>query len=135
MHKRALEFRCRIQIVSPDFYRPCPICSPLKPRQDLRTLGPHALQLSTINSQRLQDQRRDLRREDPLCELLRFCDFRTANEAGYVPIIGAQTAVLFDLLFGGCVDDSDVGLHDDVGYKWAIDGGTETSIFIVSETG
>lgn len=43
--------------------------------------------------------------------------------------------MLFDFLFGGCVDDSDVGLHDDVGHEGAVDGGTETWIFCVSEVG
>ena len=69
-----------------------------------------------------------------MCELLRFCDPRTADEAGYVPVVGAQTAVLFDFLFGGRVDGSDEGLDDDVGYEGAVDGSTKTWIFGVSET-
>ncbi len=117
-----------------DFYKPCPIRSPLEPRQDIRSFSPPALQLTAIDSQRLQYQRRNLLREDPLCELLRFCDLRTANEASYIPVIGTQTAVLFDLLFGGRVDDPDVGLDDDVGHERAVDGVTETWISSVSET-
>lgn len=97
----------------------------------MRPFSPHALQLSAINSQRLQNQRRNLRRENLLRKFLRFCDSRTANEASYIPIIGAQTAVLFDLLFGGREDNSDLGLHDDVGHKRAIGGGTETWWFLV----
>lgn len=135
MHKRAVVCYSRIQNSSRDIYRPRLICSPLKPRQYLRPLSPHALQFSPINPQRLQNERRNLRREDPLSEFLRFCDLRTANETSYVPVIGAQAAVLFDFLFGGCVDDSDVGLHDDVRDEGVVDGGTETWMSSVSETG
>ena len=117
-----------------DFYKPYPIRLPLESRQDICSLSPHTLQLTAIDSQRLQYQRCNLLREDPLCELPRLCDLRTANEASYIPVIGAQTAVLFDLLFGGCVDDPDVGLDDDVGHEGAVDGVTETWISSVSET-
>ena len=41
--------------------------------------------------------------------------------------------MLFDLLFGRRIDDSEVGLDDDVGYKWIVDGGTETCISTVSD--
>ena len=114
---------------------PSPVHSPLKPRQDLRPLNPHALQLSPINPQRLQNQRRNLRREDPLREFLRLRDPRTAHEASYVPVIGAQSAVLFDLFLGGRVDDSDDGLDDDVGYEGAVDWGAETWIAVVNGMG
>lgn len=43
--------------------------------------------------------------------------------------------MLLDLLFGGRVDDSDVGLDDDVGYEGAVGGGTETWFLVLSETG
>lgn len=108
------------------FTDPVQIRSPLKPRQNLRPLSLNAFQLSAINSQRLQNQRRNLRREDSLCELLRLSDSRTANETSYVPVIGAQTAVLFDLRFGGRVDDSELGFDDDVGHEWAVNGSTES---------
>lgn len=64
---------------------------------------------------------------------MRLFNPRTADEAGYVPIIGAQPAVLFDLLFGRRVDDSEVGLDNDVGYERAIDGGTKAWILTVSD--
>lgn len=64
-----------------------------------------------------------------------LCDSRTADEASYDPVVGAQTAVLFDLLFRGGVDDSEIGLNDDVGYEGAVDGGTETWDFGVSVIG
>ena len=41
--------------------------------------------------------------------------------------------MLFDLLFGRRIDDSEVGLDDDVGYEWIVDRGTEIWILTVSD--
>ena len=108
-------------------------CSPLESRQDLRPFGSDALQLSAVDSQRLDNQRRNLRRENPLREHLRFPDSRTADEASYVPVVGAQPAVLFDFLFRRRVDDSNVRLDNDVGYERIVDGGSEPLIAPVSD--
>lgn len=43
--------------------------------------------------------------------------------------------MLFEFLFGGRVDNSEVGLDDNVGYEGAVGRGTETWSFGVSETG
>ena len=91
------------------------------------------MQLPTINSQRLENQRRDLRRKDPLHEHLRSPDSRTANEASYVPIIGAQPAVLFDFLLRRRVDGSNVRLDNDVGYEWIVGWGSKSLIATVSD--
>ena len=107
----------------------------LKPRQNLRPLSPDPLQLSPINPQCLQNQRRNLRREDPLGKYLRLCDSRAAHEASYVPVIDAQSTVLFDFLLGGRVDGSDRRLDDDIGYEGAVDWGAETWVAVVSEMG
>ena len=41
--------------------------------------------------------------------------------------------MLFDLLFGRRIDDSEIGLDNDVGYEWIIDGSTETCIPSMSD--
>ena len=41
--------------------------------------------------------------------------------------------MLFDLLFGSRIDDSEVRLDNDVGYERIIDGSTETCISSMSD--
>lgn len=60
---------------------------------------------------------------------------RTANEASHVPIISAYSVVFFDLSFGHRIDDSDVGVDNDVRYERIIDRSTETCIPSMSNIG
>ena len=41
--------------------------------------------------------------------------------------------MLFDLLFGRRIDDSEVGLDDNVGYERIVDGSTEICISCMSD--
>ena len=100
-----------------------------------RIFVPSALQVFSVNTRRLQNQRRNLRREDSLWELLRLRNSWAAHEASYVPVIAAQSAMLLDFLFGGRACCSDERLDEDVGYEGAVDWGAETWIAIASEMG
>lgn len=64
---------------------------------------------------------------------MRFLDPRTADEAGDVPVVGAEPAVLFDFLFGRRVDDAKIRLDNDVGYERVVDGVAEAYVRTVSD--